>query len=225
MEKVAVIVAGGMGRRMQSPVPKQFMMLAGKPVIFYSVDIFLQYDPTMEIILALPENNVSSWENLCDHFHIHPPVKIAPGGDTRFHSVKSALRWVSASKLVAVHDAVRPLVAMETIARVFTAAESSGAAIPVIPPAESLRRVNQNESVPVDRNEYVLVQTPQVFHSDILLKAYQQEYDPAFTDDASVVQKAGFPITLVEGSPENLKITSPADLKMAEFLLQEKYNK
>jgi 2-C-methyl-D-erythritol 4-phosphate cytidylyltransferase len=193
MIKTVIIVAGGSGKRMQSA----------------------------KLILVLPQESMSTWNTLCNMMNFNTPITIAVGGATRFHSVKSALSFVGSNELVAVHDAVRPLVSVETIARVFAAAESSGAAIPVIPPAESLRRVTQNENVPVNRNEYVLVQTPQVFHSNILLKAYQQEYNPAFTDDASVVQKAGFPVTLVEGNPDNIKITSPADLRIAEFLLHD----
>lgn len=220
MDKTVIIVAGGMGKRMQSPVPKQFMMLGGKPVIFHTIDKFLQYDASLKFIIALPEENLSTWQTLCNQVGFTIPVIIAKGGKTRFHSVFSALQYTGQNELIAVHDAVRPLVSVETIAKVFEAAKNSGAAIPVIPPSESLRRITSNGNFPVNREEYVIVQTPQVFHASVIHKAYQQEYNTLFTDDASVVQKAGYPITLVEGNPENIKITSPADLKIAEFYLQ-----
>jgi 2-C-methyl-D-erythritol 4-phosphate cytidylyltransferase len=222
--KTAIIVAGGMGRRMQSPVPKQFLMLAGKPVIFHTIDKFLQFDASIKLIIALPEESMPTWETLCRQMNFTTPAHIARGGETRFHSVLSALAFAGNNELIAVHDAVRPLVSVETIKRTFEAAGNSGAAIPVLPPADSLRRVAPDGNYPVNRSEYVIVQTPQVFRSEILFEAYQQNYDPSFTDDASVVQKAGFPISLVEGNPENIKITSPADLKMAEFLLQNPKN-
>lgn len=218
--KTVIIVAGGMGRRMQSPVPKQFMMLAGKPVIFHTIEKFLRFDPLVNLIIVLPEESLSTWETLCHQMNFTANVHIARGGETRFHSVLSALSMARNDGLIAVHDAVRPLVSLETIKRVVEAAGKSGAAIPVLPPSDSLRRIAPDGNYPVNRNEYVIVQTPQIFRSEILLKAYRQEYDPSFTDDASVVQKAGFQITLVEGNPENIKITSPADLKMAEFFLQ-----
>lgn len=219
--KTVIIVAGGMGRRMQSPVPKQFLMLAGKPVIFHTIEKFLQFNASIKLIIALPEDSMPTWDTLCRQMNFTIPVHIARGGETRFHSVLSALTFARSKEVVAVHDAVRPLVSIETIKRTFEAAMTSGAAIPVLTPAESLRRVIPDGNYPVNRSEYVIVQTPQVFRSEILFEAYHQDYDPSFTDDASVVQKAGFPISLVEGNPENIKITSPADLKMAEFFLQD----
>lgn len=219
-----IIVAGGMGKRMQTPIPKQFLMLSGKPVIFHTIEKFLRFDASVKLIIALPEESLPIWENLCRQMGFTAPIHIARGGETRFHSVLSALAFAGNNELIAIHDAVRPLVSIETIKRTFETAKNSGAAIPVLPPVDSLRRVAPDGNYPVNRNEYVIVQTPQVFRSEILIEAYKQEYDPSFTDDASVVQKAGFPVSLVEGNPENIKITSPADLKMAEFLIQNPGN-
>jgi len=222
MKKVVIIVAGGQGTRMHSTLPKQFMLLAGKPVILHTIHAFLQADPGLDIIVALPEGYFNTWHDLCKTYLFDYPHLISPGGATRFHTVKKALEFFREEGLVAVHDAVRPLVSAATIDRCFHAAEKTGAAIPVMPLTESLRRVSDKKNTWANRNEYRTVQTPQVFKATLLRVAYRQEYEPTFTDDACVVERTGHPITLVDGNSENIKITTPLDLTIAEALISGK---
>jgi len=161
----------------------------------------------------------SHWEDLCRESNFNIPHRVAPGGETRFHTVKKALPEVSGGSIVAIHDAVRPLVTRDTIDRCFDTALKNGAAIPCVEVPESLREIRQGKNKPVDRRSFRLVQTPQVFHYDIILEAYRQVYDDVFTDDASVVEKAGYPVSLVKGNHENRKITTPEDFIYAESIL------
>jgi 2-C-methyl-D-erythritol 4-phosphate cytidylyltransferase len=221
MHKYAIIVAGGKGERMGVNTPKQFLELAGKPILMHTLEKFNQTFSSIEIILALPENQIDFWEELCCKYEFtNVPHQIVKGGETRFHSVKNALTLVKENSIVAIHDGVRPLVSSQTIKACFTEAESKGNAIPVVPVVESLRYVNKEENKAVKRSCYRLVQTPQCFSSALILKAYQQKYDNAFTDDASVVEKLGETIHLVEGNKENIKITTAEDLIIAEALLK-----
>lgn len=219
MKKTVIVVAGGKGVRMGPELPKQFMQLGGQPVLMHTMDLFHRYDSNINIVLGLAEENIPRWEYLCKKLDFKIPHRITPGGETRFHTVKKALEEVSRDSIVAIHDAVRPLVSRDTIDRCFDAAVRSGAAIPCVKVPETLREIRQGKNIGVDRRSFRLVQTPQVFFYDILIKAYKQEYLDVFTDDASVVEKAGYPVSLVEGNPENLKITSPADLIYAESIL------
>jgi 2-C-methyl-D-erythritol 4-phosphate cytidylyltransferase len=218
--KTTIIVAGGKGERMNADIPKQFLEIHGKPILMHTLEVFRRYDAAMELILVLPSVQIQVWKELCKKHVFDIPHQIVEGGKTRFHSVKNGLEAIHYPTLVAVHDGVRPLVSIETISRCFDEAEKSGAAIPVIDLVESIRQISENESHSVDRNDYKLVQTPQVFDSELLKTAYKQEFKPFFTDDASVVEALGSKIQLVEGNRENIKITTEFDLRMAELLIK-----
>lgn len=219
MKKYAIIVAGGSGTRMQTTVPKQFLILKNRPVLMHTIEIFFNYNNEIELIVALPENQLDYWEQLCEKYQFIIPHTIVKGGKTRFHSVKNALAKVSKDALVAIHDGVRPCVSFTTIKKCFETAEKYGAALPVTDVVESLRKIEGDNSVAVNRKNYKLVQTPQVFKSKIIKTAYNQEYNEKFTDDASVVEYSGTKIALVNGNRENIKITTPTDLEMAENLV------
>ncbi len=218
MKRYVIIVAGGSGKRMQSNTPKQFMPLSGKPVLMHSVQAFHDFDSSAEIIIALPADFFSWWEQLCNEYNFNVPHRLVTGGETRFHSVQNALQMVSEKGIVAVHDAARPLVSAETITRTFEAAGKYGSSVPFIPLNDSIRFYNGHESRSLDRRKHVLVQTPQCFRSDVLITAYQTDPQPFFTDDASVVESAGFTVHLVVGNLENIKITTPSDFLIAETL-------
>lgn len=219
-KRYALIMAGGKGMRMNSAVPKQFLKLDGKPILLHSINKFLNTDPNIEIILVLPPEYVVLWEQLCAEYMFHKPVKIAHSGESRFHSVKNGLEFVTEDSVVAIHDAVRPLVSTKTILATYKAAEMYGNAVPAVPINDSIRQIESSRTIAVDRSRYCATQTPQCFTSDIIKKAYQQEYKYIFTDDAMVVEFMGEHIKLVDGNPENIKITSPKDLLIAEVLLK-----
>lgn len=222
-KQAVIIVAGGKGERMQTAVPKQFLLINKLPVLMHTIHRFHDFFPQAEIILVLPAPQTDYWKKLCADFHFEINHLLAEGGSTRFESVLNGLSVVKPDvELIAVHDGVRPLVSHETISRCFEAALRDGAAIPVTDPVESIREITYNGSVAVDRSRYKLVQTPQVFKADILRKAYRQAYIPQFTDDASVVEATGHKITLVEGNRENIKITTAVDLKLAELYMSDK---
>jgi len=218
MQKSVVIVAGGAGRRMASLIPKQFLEMAGKPVLMRTIQRFIDFDNKMEIILVLPSDQVRYWDKLCFIYDFSYPIKIALGGDTRFASVCNGFKYVTRDCVTAIHDGVRPLVSISTIRECYEQAGLYGSAIPCISLSESLREVSGQTSTAVKRDNLVLVQTPQVFRYDILETSLKQEYIEAFSDDATVVEHAGFPVHIVEGNPENIKITTPADLRIAEYL-------
>jgi len=219
MKKFAIIVAGGSGNRMGSDIPKQFLELSGKPVLMHTMQSFCDFDPACELILVIPEQHWEYWAGLCLKHTFSLRHRVAVGGNTRFHSVQNGLKCIKGEGIVFIHDGVRPLVSKETLLRCFETAQISGNAIPVLPVTESLRKTEGNHSISVDRSIYFNMQTPQTFRSEQILKAYQCDYDPAFTDDASVAEKAGYTIQMVEGNPENIKITTPTDLIFAEALL------
>jgi 2-C-methyl-D-erythritol 4-phosphate cytidylyltransferase len=222
MHKYAIIVAGGKGERMGKDIPKQFLELKGKPILMHTIEKFKSTFQDIEIILALPENQINFWEELCVLHHFpFSPKRVVKGGKTRFDSVQSALKLVAEKGIVGIHDGVRPLVSSETIINCFKTAEQKGNAIPVVDVVDSLRHVSKQDGTnnAVTRNCYKAVQTPQCFSSDLILKAYKQDFDDTFTDDASVVEKLGKTIHLVDGNTENIKITTAQDLLLAEVLL------
>ena len=219
MEKYVIIVAGGSGKRMGGELPKQFLLVSGKPILMHTVESFARVSEDFKFILVLPEAHFSTWNALVEEYNFTIPVTLVSGGAERFFSVKNALAHVPEGALVAVHDGVRPFASKETINEAFTLASEKGAAVPVIDEVDSLRRVLSGASQAVNRAEYKRVQTPQVFKSTILKNAYNQEFSCAFTDDASVVESIGHSITLTTGNVENIKITTPHELLLAEALI------
>jgi 2-C-methyl-D-erythritol 4-phosphate cytidylyltransferase len=218
MKLYAVIVAGGSGKRMKTDLPKQFLELAGKPVLMHTLEKFKSFDNSIEIITVLPENQLRFWADLQKKYSFNIPHTLVKGGKTRFYSVRNGLEFVDDPGLVAIHDGVRPFVSIDTIKRCFETAEKYGNAIPVVSPADSLRMVTNQGSVPVNRLQVKQVQTPQVFDARLIKKAYLQDYIPEFTDDATVLEKTGEKINMVEGNRENIKITNPEDLFIARTL-------
>lgn len=222
MSNAVIIVAGGSGTRYGSDIPKQFLNLNGRPVLMWTIQNFHDFDPALEIVVVLPESQFEFWKDLRNRHQFKINHTIVAGGSERFYSVKNGLLAVSNSGIIAIHDAVRPLVSTETLKRCFDEAETSGAVIPVLTPVESLREVNGPMSKHVNRDHYRIVQTPQCFKKRLILNAFTQDFNPTFTDDASVAEAAGNRIAMVEGNRENLKITTPVDLKLAEFLLSNR---
>lgn len=220
MEKHVIIVAGGVGKRMQTEIPKQFLNVAGKPVLIHTFECFKNYPDDIKITLVLPEPFIEFWKSLCKRFSFEMDHTVVEGGNTRFHSVQNGLKETEDNCLIAVHDGVRPLVSKKTLNRVFQKAEKSGNAIPAVKINESLRKIIDDDSFFVNRREYRLIQTPQCFHADLIKRAYQQDFKKEFTDDATVVEAMGIKINLVEGNIENIKITRPGDLKIAESFLK-----
>lgn len=214
-----LIVAGGKGLRMGADIPKQFLPVGGKPVLMRTLEAFYAYNQDMRIILVLPHGQQDYWKRLCGEYRFDIPHSIADGGETRFHSVRNGLALVDEPGLVGVHDGVRPFVSQEVIARCYALAATKLAVVPVVKVVETVRRLTDAGSITVNRDEYRLVQTPQVFDGEVLKQAYSQPYTSAFTDDASVVEAWGVPVTLTEGNRENIKITTPFDLKVAAALL------
>ncbi len=219
-KKYAIIVGGGIGTRMNSSTPKQFMKLNGKPVLMHSITKFSECGLNLEIIVALPSQQINSWHQLCKEHNFTIPITIVEGGDTRYDSVKNSLQHVAEAGLVAVHDAVRPLVNIKTILAVYRDAEMYGNAVPAIPLNDSIRKIESGKSIAVDRSRYCIIQTPQCFKVATLKKAYLKEYKPTFTDDASIVEACGEQIHLIDGTLENIKITNPQDLVVAETILK-----
>lgn len=217
-----IIVAGGKGLRMGGDIPKQFLPVAGIPVLMRTMMRFREYSPDIQIILVLPKAQQEYWNSLCRQHQFNIPYLLADGGKTRFHSVQNGLALVpdDADGVVGVHDGVRPFVSVDTIRRCYDEARSSKAVVPVIPVVETVRHLAANgSSRTVPRDEYRLVQTPQCFDIQLLKAANKQPYNDGFTDDASVVEAFGHNITLVDGNRENIKITTPGDMKMAEMLI------
>ncbi len=222
VRKVAVIVAGGKGTRMKSEIPKQFLLLEGKPILYYTIKAFQHAFEDIEIILVLPEDNMGMGQEIIDGYFDHSSIKVCAGGRTRFHSVQNGLALAGdTDAIIFVHDGVRCLASTSLLQRCFHECTREGTAIPVIPCSDSVRRITSEGSEIMDRNQIRLVQTPQTFHSRILLPAFQIDYKEGFTDEASVVEAYGLSVHLVEGDPNNLKITSPMDLKLAGILLSE----
>jgi 2-C-methyl-D-erythritol 4-phosphate cytidylyltransferase len=223
MKTVAIIVAGGSGTRFGAELPKQFLELGGKPILMRSIEAFANFgNCPVDVIVTLPSDQMDLWQRLCDRYGFDVPHRVVPGGETRWHSVKHALDSmgdVNEVDIIAVHDGVRPMVTADVICRTIAAARRDGAAVPVVALNDSVRQVVGEASHALDRSTLRAVQTPQAFDARLLLDAYSLPYQPTFTDDASVVEQLGHPITLVEGDPHNLKITRPMDLALAEYLL------
>lgn len=221
MDKHVIIVAGGKGNRFNSELPKQFVLLGDKPILMHTIIAFYNYSTSIEITLVLPKEQIEYWKQLCEEYKFSFNHNVVEGGKERFYSVKNGLANIKNECLVAIHDGVRPLIDAQTIENSFAMAEKKGNAIPVVKLVDSMRMIDDANNKHVDRDNFRLIQTPQVFKSEIILEAYQQEFSSFFTDDASVVE-ALYPntINLVEGNRQNIKITTPEDLIYAEAILK-----
>lgn len=219
MKDYVIIVAGGQGLRMGGDIPKQFLPIGGRPVLMRTMERFAEYSEDLQIILVLPREQQEYWFELCEKYLFGVEHWIVAGGETRFHSVQNGLAQIpdDAEGVVGVHDGVRPFASVEVIARCYDEARRSKAVVPVVPVVESLRHISEGAKT---RADYRLVQTPQVFDIQLLKRAYRQPFNESFTDDASVVESLGHSITMVEGNRENIKITTPFDLRIAETLVQ-----
>ena len=219
LERFVVVVAGGSGQRMGTSVPKQFLLLNGRPLIMHTIESFFRAIEEIQILLVLPAAHIPYWKELCSQYEFNIPHRIVEGGESRGESVKNGLDMISAENgLVAVHDGVRPLVDVELIRRVFSQAEKKGSAIPCVPVSDSLRQFTEEGSKPVCRADMVAVQTPQCFRLEMLRKAYSQQNFMNFTDDAQLLEAIGERVYLSKGSFENLKVTTAVDLLIAEAI-------
>lgn len=221
MKKYAIIVAGGTGTRMKGEVPKQFMLLHGKPVIQYSIEAFYAFDASVQIILVIHPDYLGLWKEIAKEFEIFAPFQVVEGGKTRFDSVKNGLKLITEDGFVAVHDAARPLIDAAFIGSIFTKAKMYGSAMPGIAMNDTIRVIEGDSSRQLDRTFLRAMQTPQVFRVSELKRAYEQPYQALFTDDASVMQSAGFPLHLMDGRTGNIKITHPQDIAVAEMLMKK----
>jgi 2-C-methyl-D-erythritol 4-phosphate cytidylyltransferase len=219
MQKYAIVVAGGLGTRMGGGMPKQFILLNGKPVLYYTLNAFLSAYEDLDVILVLPVDHLAAGQKIIDAFFHQKKIRIVAGGATRFHSVQNGLQWVDRESIVFVHDAVRCLVSTNLIRRCYEASVEYGTAIPVIDSHDSMRMVNSEGNLALERDRVKRVQTPQAFQSSILLPAYKIGYQDKFTDEASVVDASGHKLHLLEGEETNIKITHPIDLVIASHLL------
>lgn len=218
----ALIVAGGKGTRIKSSLPKQFLELNGVPVLIHTLRAFCDYSDSITIVLVLPEDDFGTWHTLAAKHHFEKPVILQQGGDSRFQSVRNGLEALSGEGLVAIHDGVRPLVSKDIIGASFRLAAVHQSAVAAVRLKESIRVTDQDNTKAVDRSRFRLIQTPQTFDLQLIKSAYQMKEDPGLTDDASVAERAGHTISLFEGSYENIKITTPEDLVVAEALLKKK---
>jgi 2-C-methyl-D-erythritol 4-phosphate cytidylyltransferase len=219
-KRYAIIVAGGSGSRMQSTVPKQFLLLNGLPVLMHTMQAFYNSQPQPQLILVLPKSYHTYWMHLCADHQFQLPYQLVNGGDSRFQSVKNALNLVPADAVVAVHDAVRPLVSTTIIEDAYNRAIEKGAVVVAVKSRDSIRQATNGQTQSLLRDEIYLVQTPQTFKAGLLKDAYDRPFESCFTDDASVAEKAGHAIHIVEGSYQNFKITFPEDIAIAELLMQ-----
>jgi 2-C-methyl-D-erythritol 4-phosphate cytidylyltransferase len=222
MKPYAIIVAGGSGSRMQSTIPKQFLLLSGLPVLMHTIMAFYQSVSKPQIILVIPADLHEFWSSLCKQYNFTIPHQLVNGGETRFHSVQNGLAVISGDEaIVAIQDAVRPLTGVDIIDRSYTQAAKKGNAVTAVKSRDSIRQVRDDASISLLREEIYLVQTPQTFQFAQLQKAYEEPYNPGFTDDASVVEATGESIHILEGSYQNIKITFPEDIAIAELLLKQ----
>lgn len=222
MKKYAVIVAAGSGIRMGGNTPKQFLLVNNKPVLYYTLQTFLNALADIQIILVLPVDYTDMGQEIIDAYFDNDKIRVTAGGDTRFQSVKNGLQLIQGDAIVFVHDGVRCLLSENLIHRCYAEAVNSGTAIPVVVSKDSVRIINEEGNDAIDRNKVMLVQTPQTFHTKILLPAFQIDYKEKFTDEATVVEAYGMKVTLVEGEENNIKITKPIDLLMAEKIIGER---
>lgn len=225
MQEFAIIVAGGSGNRMKSDVPKQFLLLHDTPILIHTLRRFFEYSPNIQVVLVLPENQIATWEQLAQQYQVptHLPIVVA-GGVTRFQSVKNGLSAIQAPEgLVAIHDGVRPFVSPQLITKSFETAAQHGTAVVCVSSKDSVRVISENgNNQAIERSQVRLIQTPQTFRLSLLRKAFEQTESPNFTDDASVAETAGFPIYLIDGLYENIKITTPEDLIWATAFMSQK---
>jgi len=219
MKKAVIITGGGLGHRMCSDIPKQFLDIGGKPLIVHTIDVFIRYDRNIIIVVVLPEDYFELWKTIEEKYYAEKDIILASGGKTRFDSVKNGLALLGQDMIIAIHDAVRPMVSVEIISKCYDIAEAKGSAIPVVSLSESVRKEEQGRNYFVSREGLRIVQTPQVFRGEIVKEAYNRNYKKEFTDDAIVVEKAGNNIFLTEGNVENIKITTPFDLRIARSYL------
>lgn len=218
-KRYAIILAGGMGVRVGGEKAKQFLEICGKPILQLTIENFSKVEPKLHLIVVVPKSYKEYWLEYCTNWDAKISHTIVEGGLTRFHSVKNALEFIEEESYVCVHDSVRPFADSDFISEIFDYLNQHKAVVPVISSPDSIREIKGKESFPVDRDKFVLVQTPQAFHSELLIKAYQQPFKPSFTDDASVVESIGEKIYLVEGKKLNFKITLPEDLLIANGLI------
>lgn len=221
-KEYALIVAGGKGTRIKSRIPKQFLDLQGKPILLHTLEAFFRYSKLIEVILVLPEDDFQTWKDLCHQHTFTQPITLQKGGDSRFQSVKNGLDKIAGPGLVAIHDGVRPLVSEDIIGASFRLAAVHQSAVAAVRLKESIRMTDQDNTKAMDRSRFRLIQTPQTFDVALIKQAYQLKEDASLTDDASVAEKSGHTISLFEGSYENIKITTPEDLIVAEALLNAK---
>ena len=222
LRKHAVIVAGGSGSRMGNALPKQFLPLCGRPVLSYSINAFIEVFPDINIILVLPEQMLSYANIVLQTLKKPIDATIVSGGPTRFHSVKNGLRAINEPGIVFIHDGARPLIDAALLTRCLEGAIAAGSAIPAIAVAESMRMATAEGTIPVDRDQLRIIQTPQTFKTEIILPAFGQEHSTAFTDEATVLEAWGGKVSLVVGDKRNIKITTPEDMLVAEALLKAK---
>lgn len=222
MKKYAVIVAGGSGQRMGTSIPKQFLLLQGKPLLWYSLQVFLQAFDDLQIILVVPGDNLAEGERLAKELDGNTRIRVIIGGSTRFHSVQNGLACVTSPSIVFVHDGVRCLVSTDLIRRCYTQALEKGSAIPAVAATDSIRVVEGAGHLVMDRNRVRIIQTPQTFRSELLLPAFQRDYTEGFTDEATVVEASGTAVYLIDGEYTNIKITRPVDLLVAERILADR---
>lgn len=221
INRYAIIVAGGTGKRMNQKIPKQFHLINNFPVLFYSIRAFKSALKNIHIIVVLPKKFHDTWKKLSLKYKLEMDYEIVHGGNSRFESVKNGLKKVGQNGFVAIHDAARPVITKSFIKKVFSFAEKYDNAVPCIPVNESLKRIENGKNKSIDRRKYMLVQTPQCFSVSMLKKAYKQKYSDLFTDDSSIVENMGVEILLIKGEQKNIKITYPSDIKYAEMLINK----
>ncbi|MFY7943859.1 MAG: 2-C-methyl-D-erythritol 4-phosphate cytidylyltransferase [Crocinitomicaceae bacterium] len=219
-QKSVIITAGGLGKRMGSELPKQFLVIGGKPILVHTLELFHKYDPEIELILTLPNEWRGYWETLIDKYYCRVPHLVVNGGEERYHSIQNALKRCT-GEYIAVHDGVRPFVSFETLNNCFNALKEHGAVVPVLKLKESIRQINEETTFAVNRNAFRLVHTPQCFRAEVLRKAYEQPFHENVTDDACLVEETGIVIHLVESNEENIKLTTQYDLMIAEMIIQK----
>jgi 2-C-methyl-D-erythritol 4-phosphate cytidylyltransferase len=223
MDHYVIIVAAGSGKRMEDKLPKQFLLLKNKPLLMYSIEAFHKQNENTNIVLVLNETVLELWNSLCREYSFTIPHSLIPGGQERFHSVKNGLNFILEKEknldnlLIAIHDGARPLVSSELIDRGFSSAKEKKCVVPAVQSPDSIRLKKNETTSSFPRENVFMIQTPQIFSARILKKAYEQAFDPNFTDDASVVEKAGYPIHLIEGDIQNIKITYPSDMDLANY--------
>ncbi|MGF1636277.1 MAG: 2-C-methyl-D-erythritol 4-phosphate cytidylyltransferase [Cyclobacteriaceae bacterium] len=222
MKEYAIIVAGGSGSRMKSDIPKQYLEIAGKPILMHTIEAFYAYNTNIEIILVLPASEIETWKSLCKKHEFNLQHTIATGGNTRFHSVKNGLQLVQTEGLVAIHDGVRPLIHPDIIGASYRLAAIHGSAVAAVRLKESIRVTDKDTTRAVDRASYRIIQTPQTFKASLIKNAYRHDDGSGMTDDASLAEMYGVKISLFEGSYENIKITTPEDLVLAEAILLQR---